>query len=107
MHRITWFIGGVIAGVVGLLVVQQYHIVRNDEGVHLVPRVSAGYDDIYVDIREFDFADWQDHEAVAMALVKSEKEDLVNSAAVDSVHNSINSFFSRRRSRDDEGLGFH
>ncbi len=51
MHRITWFVGGFIAGIAALLVVQQNHIVRADEGFHLVPRVSAGYDDIHVDIR--------------------------------------------------------
>jgi hypothetical protein len=96
MHRITWFVGGFIAGIAALLVVQQNHIVRADEGFHLVPRVSAGYDDIYVDIREFGFDDWNDHQGLSMALVKSEKEDLLKDAAVNSVHDSINAFFSRR-----------
>lgn len=96
MHRITWFLGGFIAGIVALLIVQQYHIVRAEEGLHLVPRVSAGYDDIYVDIREFKLTDWRDHEQLAMAMVKNDKEHLLKDSAVNSVYDSIDSFFSRR-----------
>ena len=96
MHRITWFVGGFVAGIVALLVVQQYHIVRADEGLHLVPRVSAGYDDIFVDIREFQVNDWSEHESLAMAMVKNGKEDLLKDSAVNSVYDSIDSFFSRR-----------
>lgn len=97
MHRITWFVGGFIAGVVALLVVQQNHIVRADEGLHLVPRVTAGYEDIYVDIREFQLTDWRDHEALAMALVRNDKEDLLKESAVHSVYESIDSYFSKRQ----------
>jgi len=88
-------VGGFIAGIAALLVVQQYHIVRAEQGFHFVPRVSAGYDDIYVDIREFGFTDWKDHQGLSMALVKSNKEDLLKASAVNSVHDSINAFFSR------------
>jgi len=93
MHRISWLIVGFLLGVGSLYTVQQYHIVRSDEGVAMVPRVSSGYGDIYVDIRKFELGDWDDHPDVAMALMKDDKSHLLKDAAVGSLRKSMDNLF--------------
>lgn len=96
MHRISWFVAGFVLGIAALLTVQKYHIVRADDGLHFVSRVSAGYDDIYVDIREFGVTDWDRHQSVAMAIMRSHKPALLKGSATRSVQQAIDHFFAPR-----------
>ena len=71
-----------IVGAVGLYCATTYHVVRANDGVHMVPKVSAGWGDAYVDIREFDAALWNDHKNVAVALVNADKAELLGESGV-------------------------
>ena len=47
------FIAGMICGAALLYVAMHYHVVRGNEGVFLVPKISNNLSEVYVDIREF------------------------------------------------------
>ena len=55
----------------------QYHLVRAADEYTLVPKVSAGLADTYVDVRSWDAAEWRRHPALIRALVKEGRSDLV------------------------------
>lgn len=82
MKRVTSFLMGVIFGAVGLYVAMSYHVVRAEDGVHFVRRVSNGLADTYVDIRQFDAAKWHEHRSVAVALINAGQENLLKDSAM-------------------------
>lgn len=75
------FLAGVVTGALLLFVAMHYHIVRSDEGFHLVPKVSNNLSNVYVDIRDFSLDDWRSRKIVAAALVRHERGDLVGHSA--------------------------
>lgn len=68
---------------------QRYHVVRADDGLHLVPKLTASFSETYVDVRSFGISDWAEHRTLAAALVKSDKEDLLEGAAIDNFRSGI------------------
>ena len=88
MNRVSSFLFGVLIGAAGLYVAMTYHVVRANDGIHIVPKVSSGLADVYVDIREFDAADWNEHRGLAAALVNAEKDELLKDSAVSSLRQS-------------------
>ncbi len=82
MKRITSFLAGVIVGAAGLYGAMTYHFVRAEDGVHLVPKVTSGLSDTYVDIRKFNTASWYEHKSLAVALVNADKQDLLKDPAI-------------------------
>lgn len=89
------FFAGMVCGALLLFVVMHYHIVREQKGVILVPKISNNLSGIYTDIREFDLQDWQQHKPLAAAIMRSSHADLMQ----DSVHRNFAE--SLRRSVDD------
>jgi hypothetical protein len=55
----------------------QYHIVRSPQGMHVVPRGSAGLGDIYADVRDWSLDDWQRHPDLIQDLVRDGKGEIV------------------------------
>ncbi len=68
-------------GALLLFVVMHYHIVRGNNGVVLVPKISNNLAGIYTDIRAFDLQDWQNHKALAAAIMRSNQADLLEDSA--------------------------
>lgn len=77
MNRLTVFLMGVVVGAVGLFVSENYYIVRSKESFHLVPKVAAKLEIPYRDIRSYTPGDWQNNTSLAVAIVRSKKEDLL------------------------------
>jgi hypothetical protein len=98
MDRFGSFLLGAVIGGAAVFGTLKYHVVYADDGVHFVPKVFANFDDIYVDIRSFDFSDWNEHKSLAAALIKADKGYLLDEAAVnqfqESVGNLLNGFSS-------------
>jgi hypothetical protein len=90
MRRLPTFICGMIVG--GLLIYGglHYHVIHASSGLHLVPKVSSTLTGAYVDIRGFSLADWAKHQDVAAALLAADRQDLMQSAAQDSIRNGLN-----------------
>ena len=95
MNRLNSFLIGVVVGAVGLYCATTYHIVQANDGLHMVPKISSGLGDAYVDIREFDAAQWNEHKNVAVALVNADKEELLGESGVwdlrQTAHNALES----------------
>ena len=81
------FIMGFIVGGATVLGALRYHVVRAADGVHFVPKMSATLSETYVDIRQYTPQEWSNHQAVAAALIRDGKGNLVQGAAVDSLWN--------------------
>lgn len=77
MSRLSTFLFGVVVGAVGVVVSENYYIVRSQESFHLVPKVAARLEMPYRDIRQFTVEDWQDNQSLALAIIKSQKQDLM------------------------------
>ena len=51
------FLLGMVTGAVLLFVAMHYHVVRGNDGVFLVTKISNNLSDVYVDTREFGLSD--------------------------------------------------
>lgn len=97
MARLGSFLGGILVGGVGVFIGLKYHVVRATDGVHLVPKLQAQFDEAYVDIRKFSFDDWNKHRSLAVAMVQADKGYLMQETTTDSLRRSVDSVL--------EGLG--
>jgi len=91
------FIFGMICGAGLLYTAMHYHVVRGTDGVVLVPKISNNLSDVYVDIREYDLAQWQEHKPLAAAIMKSSQshllEDTAHRAFGDSMRGLVDGLF--------------
>ncbi len=93
--RVRWFALGLICGAGVIFVGLKYHVVHAQDGIHLVPKVSADFSEPYVDVRQFQVTDWNEHPELAAALVKAEKGHLVADGSVEAVRQTMDRFFDR------------
>jgi hypothetical protein len=82
MSKFNTFLCGFVMGAVSLYCAMTYHVIRAEDGVHVVRKVSAGLGGAYVDIRGFSAAQWTEHRHVALALINADKEELLQDTAV-------------------------
>lgn len=88
MARIQSFLFGMIVGAAALYGAMTFHVVRAEDGLHVVPKISSGISDAYVDIRDFDAAEWSEHKHVAVALIHADKEELLQESMVANLRNA-------------------
>lgn len=89
MKRLSAFIMGMIVGGALLYTALHYHLVRAQDGMHLVPKAESSLAATYVDIRSFGPRDWANHPKLAAALFESGQEDLMNSAVDGALQNGL------------------
>ena len=89
MSRFFAFVLGIAVGAFGHYAALNYHLVRADDGFHVIPKVAPQMGDAYVDIRQFDLSDWNDNKTLAMAIVRAEKSSLLKDAAGDTLNGFI------------------
>jgi hypothetical protein len=89
MRRLPTFIFGMVVG--GLLIYGglNYHIINTPSGLHLVPKVNSTLAETYVDVRGWGVAEWMQHKDVAAALLAADRQDLMQSAAEDSLRTGL------------------
>jgi hypothetical protein len=61
-----------------------YHVLRADDGFHLVPKLEASFGQSYVDICDFTVQDWMEHRSLAAAIIRDDKESLMSDSAEES-----------------------
>lgn len=83
------FLFGMVCGALLLYTSMHYHVVRSDEGFHLVPKLSQDFSNIYTDIRGFTINDWQGRKRVAAAIMQADKADLLGESAIGGVRESV------------------
>jgi hypothetical protein len=89
--RISGFLAGLLVGAVCTMTALKYHVVRAEDGFHLVPKLSAQFSEAYVDIRGFDLADWNKHRSLALAVARSGKTHLLQDSTSDAMRRSLDS----------------
>jgi hypothetical protein len=89
MRRLPTFIFGMVVGGLLLYLALNYHLIRANDGVHLVPKVSATLSDTYADLRTYGPSDFLNHQQVVQALLKSGQGDLLGDAAANSLKNEL------------------
>ncbi len=82
MSRLTSFLLGVVVGAVGLFTSENYYIVRSDKSFYFVPKVAAKLEFPYYDIRTYTVDDWNKNPALALAIVKANKQDLLTESGM-------------------------
>jgi hypothetical protein len=97
MSRIWSFLLGVVVGALLLHVASNYHIIRSNEGLHLVAKRPPRLSESYVDIRGYSMADWTAHPQLAGALVQANKQRLLGESATDAMHQSLNQLLPDRQ----------
>ena len=91
MNRLSVFLLGVVVGAGGLFVSENYYIVRSKETVHLVPKVAGKLEIPYRDIRAFTLDDWKNNPSLALAIIKSKKQDLMAESGLSSMKRQFES----------------
>ncbi len=91
MSRVSSFILGLVVGGVLVFLSVKFHLVRAEEGFFLISRIDPAISDVYVDIREFSLTDWTNHRSLAAAIIRAEKEYLLQDSAASSFREGIRS----------------
>ena len=89
MGRLWSFVWGVVVGASLLYCVMTYHVVHTQDGLQVVPKITAGLPGTYVDIRGFGIDDWARHCSLAMALIHADKGDLMGDAAMSPLRETL------------------
>lgn len=99
MSRLGDFVMGVICGGALTAGTMNFHVVRADDGVHLVRKLTAGINEPYVDVRTFTAADWNEHKTLAAAIVRSGKGDILKDSSLKNFKNSIEGWLNGLENR--------
>lgn len=89
MNRLTVFLLGVIVGAVGLYVSENYYVVRSSESFHFVPKLASKLEIPYRDIRSFTVEDWQNNPSLAIAIYRSNKQDLMAESGLNDMQSQL------------------
>jgi hypothetical protein len=89
MGRFWTFFWGMVVGASLLYGAMTYHVVNTYDGLQIVPKVTPGIPGTYTDIRGFGIDDWARHRALAMALIKAGKGELMGDAAVSPLRETL------------------
>ncbi|HVX64850.1 MAG TPA: hypothetical protein VHC19_29800 [Pirellulales bacterium] len=89
MGRLAIFLTGALLGGAVVYGSERYHVLRTNRGWETVPKLSASFNETYVDVREFTAADWADHQGLAADVLRAGKEDLIKAAVVDQVREKV------------------
>ncbi len=77
MRWLSTILVGIVIGAGLMYTSFNYHLVHAKEGYLFVPKSSAELTDAYVDIREWNASEWQQHTQLSQAVVKHGRSDLV------------------------------
>ncbi len=77
MRRLIAIMTGMLLGGVLVYVAFEYHVVRTDKTVYLIPKRSAGLTDAYVDIRDWTASQWKDHPVLVENMIADGHGELV------------------------------
>ncbi len=99
MRRLIAMAFGILLGAAAMFVAFKCHVVRTKETWVFVPKPSAALVDAYVDVREWDTAEWTKHPQLVKALVLTGNTDLMRKAVTTRWKDKI---FGDTPSRDDE-----
>ncbi len=83
------FLFGMVTGALLMYVAMHYHVVRGNQGVFLVPKLSNNLADVFVDTRKFELDDWRKHKPLAAAIMQNDQSQLLEGASLNSFRDSM------------------
>jgi hypothetical protein len=92
------FFFGMILGATLMYGAMHYHLVRGEDGVFMVPKVTSDLSDVYVDIRGFTLEDWKQHKPLAAAIMNSDRSEVLADSTLmgfrENMHSLVDRLFS-------------
>ncbi len=98
MRRLLALAFGVLLGAVAMFIAFRFHVVRTNDNWVFVSKPQASLADAYVDVREWDSAEWMKHTALVKALVRTGQADLVRKSVTARWMDKV---FSKQHSEDE------
>lgn len=95
MNKISTFLFGFVLGGGFVYMTLHYHVIRANDGMHLVAKTTSTFSESYVDIRAFGPAEWNGHRNVANAIVQANKPELLQGALVNPINNAVGGVLDR------------
>ncbi len=92
MNRLVTFVLGIATGVVLCFGATNYHIVRANDGFHLVHKQRSRMSEAFVDVRAFSVEDWSNRPELAAELVADNKQYVMGDAVASSASNQLSQF---------------
>jgi hypothetical protein len=99
MRRLVTFLLGMVTGGLLLFGALNYHILRADDGFHLIPKTSTRLAATYVDIRKFTVADLTKHADIVEAIIRADKQELLKKTTAGALQNGLDRFLDRSSSK--------
>lgn len=95
MKGIKYLLLGIVLGGATVAGALQYHLLNTSEGFVLVPKTSSTLADTYVDIRSFGISEWNEHREIVDAIIKADRQDILQNSAVDGIKESVDNLLDR------------
>ena len=92
MPRLFAFLMGVVVGALLCHGATNYHVIRAQDGFHVVQKVRAHLSEAYVDVRSFGVGDWSARPELVAAITQQSKQHLMEDAATNSVSAGVNQY---------------
>lgn len=80
MRRLFAMAFGALLGAAAMFVAFKFHVVRTKDDWVFVPKPTASLVDAYVDVREWDTAEWTKHTQLVKALVLTGRAEVMRKA---------------------------
>jgi hypothetical protein len=85
MPRLFSFMSGAVAGVLLTMGAMNFHLVRAQDGFHVVHKIRPQLTETYLDIRTFGVSDWAAHPELVADLIHDNKQSLMEGSAAKSL----------------------
>jgi hypothetical protein len=95
MNRFSCLVVGAILGAGVVYGALTHHVLRTEAGFELIPKTEAGFQETYLDVRQFGVSNWADHQQVVQAVIKAGKEDLLKDSARSSLERGVDNLLNR------------
>lgn len=95
MKRFSNFVFGLVIGAGLMFVGLKYHIVRANDGLHMVPKATAKLGSVYSDLRTFTVRDWQDRQELLADITRSNDRQLQEEVARAALGNQFHQALDR------------
>jgi hypothetical protein len=89
LGRVITFLLGIAAGVILCFAATNFHVVRAQDGFHLVHKQRARMAEAYVDVREFGVTDWTNHSELALELNAVNKQYVMGESTASVAEGSL------------------
>jgi hypothetical protein len=85
MPRLFSFMSGMVAGALLTLGAMNFHVVRGQDGFHLIHKIRPQLTETYLDVRSFGVSDWTAHPELVADLIHDNKQSLMEGSAANSM----------------------